>query len=414
MVSPYKKVKVEAGLKYFASTDSSEEELDPRDFTELRDSCAQFVTCDTMSTTRVKGRNEENPASSRAQDTTAANMQSLDLSVYDQPESNDKANDLPNLMIVGDAKSGYRVKQLNPNSVPEKNKKFLLMPPPKATSTPGDELKPEVSRLHVSKVHFDNQSTPMKPIKKSSPNTLVKNWVKKTQEIYQMDGGFIKDEKIDNEIPDLLTPPNLEPGPRRIPLKMKSFSKKDRVGPKPIRKRKSIRDSFREAFGFKTVDLDHNGRVQTKVISSTHQTSQSKPAANVNLIRSRIDQPPTFKQHQTADQKVENQFSLFKDSSEGIKQRWGETKKLGSSQENLDAEIAFTDTCPQNRQDKNRQTLQVQDGRVSARKKLAFKERNRDVEIKKTHFANEDTLVFEPHCQKPVVRRMLGSIENQP
>ena len=216
---------------------------------------------------------------------------SMPISTYDfvATSAHAESNEPRNIVVVGNAKRGFQVKQLYRSSLDPN--KYMIMPPPRLTSTPGDDLKDETS-------HPSNK--PVTPVKKhgsKSPNTLVKNWVKDTQEFYK-ECEFSRDLSDGNFTGYLRNLRYGETISRRNFLRMKSFSKSDRLNQNTIKRRNKIqrrnmRDSIREAFGFRVTDLDHVSDDSIVLEDATNlQDKIVEPSPNVNAIKRRIDQLP--------------------------------------------------------------------------------------------------------------------------
>ena len=285
LASPYKKV--ETDRHFFDSTGSSDEILDPRDFTELRRSYVMQQTEESDSSLLSNYADIQKPNVDHIQRSTS-------LTSFDQPPTKSdqtyNSKKVADFVVVGNAETGFRVKQIPSDGIDSKhdNRIFAL---PQASSTPGDNMKIEPQSK-------DNLvSTPRRMLSPRSPNTLVKNWVKKTQEMYESNKAGLADvTKNANNFASVANSTT-----RRNPLRMKSFSKKDRVGYKPsfFRKGKkersdSVRNSFREAFGFHVVDLDRiseHSRFSNDAVKL--QTTSLHSTIQANSIRNRIDRPPS-------------------------------------------------------------------------------------------------------------------------
>jgi len=421
--SPYKKV--EADRHFFDSTESSDEILDQRDFTELRNS---FVTQQTEESEPTKLVKNTSPHKS-VNFTTGLEQgvqNSTPIIKSEKPlNEGNCSKKFTDFVIVGNAETGFRLKQKTLDSKDfARNKETVLLPLPQASSTPGNVIKTEP--LTEDAV----VSTPRKVKRPRSPNTLVKNWVKKTQEMYESNDACLSNP---TESVQIIAPANAR---QRNLLRMKSFSKKDRVaGSRPsfLRKAKTERsgckrNSFREAFGFHVVDLDKISENSSSIQEAIALQATSVPSIiQANTIRNRIDKPPP-------------PLSLRKNHLKNMKQK-KETKCNNSSylrqsdktdasdeQQESSAEI-FGQECDKENIN-NHETNSVKESdfpsslniqsmgsnkadqlRQPARKKLNFKPISQPSLISTR--SHDNTFSEKQSGERPTTRHLLGSIENR-
>ena len=390
IASPYKPV--DNKRHFFDSTDSSEEVLDYRDFTELRSS--------------YDFHKDENDATESASENlkNSDSKDQLQVSTYDHLDCSEaKAK----VVVVGDAQMGFRVKQMTPQlAVPglaARSRKYVAMPLPNATSTPGDDLK-------VEKKNPLGLETPSKPLKPGCPNTLVRNWVKKTQEMYEARNlcfseiSGIRNIETDNERD------GCENMQRRHPIKMKSFSKRDRLGPTPSflrrnKKRKgSTRNSFREAFGFHVIDLD-NIKESCDLDRITPRKTKKTASKNANAIRHRIDKPPP----QLRIDEVTTNLPILREKmpeDDSVDSEIQPSASARTKEKNTHKNYCETSL---NKIDHVSFELQIDnDGHQSARKKLNFKASTTHSKVNR-YFSTKAGNVA---AAETTPRRVLGAVEN--
>ena len=354
----------------FESTLSSDEELDHRDFTDLR---CSYETPTTFLEDRVRrppacNKHRINPHHRHLFETLPAPDPECGVAVA----------------LVRSTSRKCAVQTFKPTKADHgRRSRALSNLRPRATSTPGDDLnaKPlqtsqrqiavdSASNPSASGVDVDNPPssvreevarTPCEPYdvcadtprtklakmcetpkthKPGSPNTFVKNWVRANQEMYAQAAGCFSNSYREDPAQVLREPgtvlpskqvnsdhcldPDKRPARGRNTLRrLKSFSKRDRLKVlegSPRNRRKSIRDSFREAFGFQVIDLDqvtdrhrcanslHVEAASGKVDKSGDLSRQwydleeaaakrkkhTKKSKNINTVKCRVDEPPNL------------------------------------------------------------------------------------------------------------------------
>nr|CAB3263177.1 uncharacterized protein LOC104265836 [Phallusia mammillata] len=344
--TPYRKSHNSSGSNAFETTESSDEELDYRDFTDLR--------CSYDTPTTAVGGNIQKKTS------TVCNKHMLNPHHRHLfPHSSSSKQCGMAVAVVGSAQKGFKVQSFKPDQeqlVKNGTLSKVSMPRPRATSTPGDDLNLKHSRpretgngyiAEVSEPNdtstetsaFDGQDcidvaadTPRtklakmcptpKTHKPGSPSTLVRKWVQKNQDMYMEGKGCFSGSFKEDVTPICRTKPeghvtiDCSPSPakedpaktRKYPLRMKSFSKKTRRrGNRKQRQNRSMRNSFREAFGFHVIDVDEvlNKNQQSKqrdweeteILGMAAEAKPSKvkkikQKQNCNAIKCRRDEPP--------------------------------------------------------------------------------------------------------------------------
>ena len=393
--SPYKIVA--SDLRFFDSTDSSDESLDCRNFAELKMSYSDQKYKQNKQTSSLQSREE---------------IKQRAVLIDNRHKTENDAD----LVVVGNARTGFRVRQMlsehgKVDATSQKDE-TIAMPLPVATSTPGDDLKmePLISNKIKDIALF---TTPRKVIKPRSPNTLVKNWIRNTQEMYESnDACFLNSEKNCHDFAPALNKPD-----RRNPFRMKSFSKKDRLGSQSSFHQKSkkmrsgnLKNSFREVFGFRVVDLDKIDETSNCVEDSfVPQTAELHCSVKAHVIRSRIDKPPSSALSKSNVGQIRSCLRQYPASSprsrvfpvDAANRTSKQDKSVTSKQSRVSEECI---------EKENLYGLRVTDENMkkshSARKKLAFK----DLKTSQTNSLSTFDKVVE--TKSASTTNVLGSIEN--
>ncbi|XP_009859071.2 uncharacterized protein LOC104265836 [Ciona intestinalis] len=362
--TPYKKGRNTSGSNEFETTVSSEEELDCRDFTDLR--------CSYETPTTFPG----NHSGIEPQKNHCTKHLVNKNHVHGRKDTAEGQS----VSVIGNARVGFKVSAIPPNVFA--NKKIrksldidqLQMPKPKATSTPGDLIENDPNRhkrivpgyppvkeqSEVSSwssaveeqapdVGEDTPRTKLSKIcetpkrhRPGSPNTLVRNWVKKTQNMYEKKEGCFSDSAVAEALQDdpedaQKSNDSGEHGASRpmLPERKKSQKEKKSV---VLRRKKNkrakqdkLRNSFREAFGFNVIDVDQVGMLdeeengekvrktqprswkETELFES-YEKQEKKPKTRrnkktcPNKIKSRRDEPPDVEAKLPGPDKKVNNF----------------------------------------------------------------------------------------------------------
>nr|CAB06049.1 COS41.5 [Ciona intestinalis] len=317
--TPYKKGRDTSGSNEFETTVSSEEELDCRDFTDLR---CSYETPTTFPGDHSGIEPQKNHCTKHL--VNKNHVHGLKDTTEGQSVS-----------VIGNARVGFKVSAIPPNVFA--NKKIrksldidqLQMPKPKATSTPGDLIENDPKRHKrivpgyppVKERSEDSswssaveeqapdvgEDTPRTKLSKicetpkrhrpGSPNTLVRNWVKKTQNMYEKKEGCFSDSAVAEALQD--DPEDAQKGNDSgehgasrpmLPERKKSQKEKKSV---VLRRKKNkrakqdkLRNSFREAFGFNVIDVDQVGMLDEEENGEKVRKTQPRSWKETELFES--------------------------------------------------------------------------------------------------------------------------------
>ncbi|XP_076806856.1 uncharacterized protein LOC143450267 [Clavelina lepadiformis] len=478
-VTPYKKGRDTSGSDDFDSTLSSSEELDRRDFTELRCSYETPTTFEdvTRMQERVCIKHQRHPHHNHAADhrdedvgkvESQTSVSTRNSANFTESAAMETIPEKSSFVVVGNARSGFKVKSHRP--LRESLLRKMSMPRPRATSTPGEELKTNFPSLEkedenfkevdLQKVQVLDSPPDLKKIcptpkshRPGSPNTLIKNWVRRNQEMYEKkEGCFAPSSSLDVDSPAGSVKMfehvvvDVEPSGRQHRLRMKSFSKRDRER-RPTsfhnKQKNTTRNSFREAFGFHVIDLDdfnerrgHRGKVarrkrarsdvRKKEVTNSVESVVVTLKQNVNSIKCRIDEPPPV------ELKKLNPLLERVQEAGKIHRVGGDMNHTKSAYDNLESHAAppsvKQDMGPVESDCVDRVELLYKDGIVGfgdghARKKLKFKSEKQKLMKKSVEALEEDMDgVMDENYRMRVDgmksfnedrRKVLGSIENK-